>query len=124
VGTLSGLTHVWPTRFTTHRTGRDLARDFVWQVQAMRDNSLWLATNAPGVVRLSDGVLTPVATRPPLPDRQVLAIGESRDGSTWLAFRGGGIGQVRDGKFQYEGLLPGAAPVEVRTILDARKREL
>ncbi|HTO74429.1 MAG TPA: two-component regulator propeller domain-containing protein, partial [Gemmatimonadales bacterium] len=124
IGSNTGLNNVWAARFTTHRSGRDLARDFVWQVSAMDDSSLWLATNAGGPMRLKSGALASVPSVPVLPDRLVSVTAQSRDGSIWLAFRGGGIGRWQAGHYKYEGVLPGADGLEARSMLEDRNGTL
>ncbi|MEO8031656.1 MAG: two-component regulator propeller domain-containing protein [Gemmatimonadota bacterium] len=120
IGSLTGLTHVWPTRFNTYRTGTNLARDYVWQLRPVQDGSIWLATNEAGPSRLVDGKLSPVPSRTPFPPRLVSALTQTSDGSIWLAFRGGGLGRYLNGDFTYEAPLAGPTSLEIRSILQDR----
>jgi signal transduction histidine kinase/CheY-like chemotaxis protein len=121
IGSLNGLTHVWPSRFTTIRTGSNLARDFVWQLMPMADGSIWLATNEAGPARVFEGKLNRVRSRTPFPPRQVSALGQTAKGVVWLAFRGGGLGRYIHGDFKYEPPLPGPPGTEVRSIFEDRR---
>ena len=81
-------------------TARPALRDFRGVVNAIvkdRAGSLWVATDAKGVMRLSGGQVSSFQSRDGLSDSRVLSLFEDREGSLWVG-TASGLDRFRDTK--------------------------
>lgn len=100
VGTREGLARFDGIRFTIvdEMSAPHLKQAWITALCAMRDGSLWIASENNGLTRLQDGVFRHYRNADELAETQIQCLLESRDGALWI---GGetGLTRFKDGHF-------------------------
>jgi signal transduction histidine kinase/ligand-binding sensor domain-containing protein len=91
LGTQTGLVRFDGVRFTTIDEMNGVSLADVWVTQLVEDHqhALWIGTDASGVFRLQDGVLTRFSTRDGLPSDAVQCVFEDHGGRMWVCTANG-----------------------------------
>src|SRR5580692_11224955 len=91
LGTRTGLVRFDGVRFTTIDGANGVSLTDVWVTELIEDRqrALWIGTDASGVYRLQDGVLTRFSTHEGLPSDAVQCLFEDHGGHVWACTAGG-----------------------------------
>ena len=91
LGTQTGLVRFDGVRFTTIDDPNGVSLADVWVTKLIEDHqhALWIGTDASGVFRLRDGVLTRFSRREGLPSDTVQCVFEDHSGRVWVCTAGG-----------------------------------
>jgi ligand-binding sensor domain-containing protein/two-component sensor histidine kinase len=122
VGTREGLARFDGVHFTLvdEKSAPELRQGLITALCVARDGSLWVATDANGVIRWKGGAFSRFTEAEGLPSNQAHCLLESKDGSIWIGTEAG-LSRHKDGKLTNFTQKQGLGHNSVRAVCEDRQ---